>query len=375
VKRNRTLHDDSDSETARQRERRMPWGLPNDRWACQSPKSRWLVCTGLTKECHPRQTFNRLSGALTGRRRDDGVCRLVPLLNAQAAMKERRTFHDPSQVNAEKLAQDFLAMHPVVQPEPSFLPRQSEYNLAAWTGKKLQVIVQINNHELTPENPTYAGGRWHIEGLLNEHIVGSAIFYYDIENITESRLAFAAVHGPTPRDVDDKIVSRGCSDLSSVSRWDSWVRYKTCTKIYGEQKYNEPRGRVLSLGAVKAIPGRMVVFPNVLEHRVEPFELVDKTRPGHRKMVAIFLVDPAVTIMSTSRVPPQQLHWADDTTLTGRVQGSLPPELGLQVFDQVPCPYDIKTARKIRDELMKERGRGAEASSHKVPASGIQYTD
>ncbi len=121
--------------------------------------------------------------------------------------------------------------------------------------------------------------------------------------------------------------------------------------------------------------GRMVVFPNVLEHRVEPVELIDKTQPSHRKMVAIFLIDPAATIMSSSRIPRQQLHWADDTTLTGRVQGSLSPELGLQVIDQVPCPYGIKTARKIRDELVKERGRGAGVSSRKIRASGIQYVD
>jgi hypothetical protein len=39
--------------------------------------------------------------------------------------------------------------------------------------------------------------------------------------------------------------------------------------------------------------GRALFFPNVYQHRVEPFELADKTRPGHRKIVALFLVDPS----------------------------------------------------------------------------------
>ncbi len=118
VKRNRTRTTTAIARPPGQRERRMPWGLPDDRSACQSSNSRRVVCTALTKECHLRQTSCSLSGTLTGRRRYDGVCRQVPLLNAQAAMKEGRASHDPSQAKAGKPAQDFLAIHPVVQPDP-----------------------------------------------------------------------------------------------------------------------------------------------------------------------------------------------------------------------------------------------------------------
>lgn len=31
-------------------------------------------------------------------------------------------------------------------------------------GKRLQVIVKIGSIHLTPENPQYAGGSWHVEG-------------------------------------------------------------------------------------------------------------------------------------------------------------------------------------------------------------------
>lgn len=43
---------------------------------------------------------------------------------------------------------------------------------------------------LTPENPKYDGGVWHIEGLRNENIVSTGIYYYHSENITESHLEF-----------------------------------------------------------------------------------------------------------------------------------------------------------------------------------------
>lgn len=54
----------------------------------------------------------------------------------------------------------------------------------------LQVIVELATIHLTPANPTYAGGSWHIEGQLNEHIVASSLYYYAQSNIGTSTLAF-----------------------------------------------------------------------------------------------------------------------------------------------------------------------------------------
>lgn len=54
----------------------------------------------------------------------------------------------------------------------------------------LQVIVKLSSIELTPEKPGYEGGNWHIEGMLNEHIAATALYYYDVENVTESRISF-----------------------------------------------------------------------------------------------------------------------------------------------------------------------------------------
>jgi hypothetical protein len=54
----------------------------------------------------------------------------------------------------------------------------------------IQVIFKLANIHLTPEDPKYPGGSWHIEGSLNEHICATALYYYDCENVTDSRLAF-----------------------------------------------------------------------------------------------------------------------------------------------------------------------------------------
>ena len=57
------------------------------------------------------------------------------------------------------------------------------------TFENLKVIVKLINIELTPEiNPVYAGGSWHVEGGINEDIIATVLYYYDVENITESKL-------------------------------------------------------------------------------------------------------------------------------------------------------------------------------------------
>lgn len=54
------------------------------------------------------------------------------------------------------------------------------------------------------ENPKYNGGAWHIEGMRNENICASGIYYYASDNITESRLAFRqAVCEPGYEQSDD----------------------------------------------------------------------------------------------------------------------------------------------------------------------------
>ncbi|KAG8938265.1 hypothetical protein FRC03_007455, partial [Tulasnella sp. 419] len=57
-------------------------------------------------------------------------------------------------------------------------------------GRDLQVIVKVANIHLSPEKPEYKGGSWHVEGMANEFIVASGIYYYSSENVTTNQLAF-----------------------------------------------------------------------------------------------------------------------------------------------------------------------------------------
>ncbi|KAH7337289.1 hypothetical protein B0J17DRAFT_616581 [Rhizoctonia solani] len=200
-------------------------------------------------------------------------------------------------------------------------------------GRTIQVIVKLANVHLTPEKPEYSGGSWHIEGMKNESIAVSGIYYYDEENITESRLAFrTAVEGPEHYEQDD---GHGCMLTWGLGRDDPCV--------------NE-------FGSVITCQDRCIAFPNFYQHRVSPFQLADMTKPGHRKIVALFLVDPAIHRPSTTIVPPQQAEWrASGIDANPVLKSAFAPEIINHINSMVEGTMTRKEAEAYRLELMDER--------------------
>ncbi|MFB8027431.1 MULTISPECIES: DUF4246 domain-containing protein [unclassified Streptomyces] len=197
---------------------------------------------------------------------------------------------------------------PVVPDAPAFTPPEIPGDSARvdLRGRRLQVIVKLATLHLTPDKSEYRGGSWHVEGMMNERIVSTGIYYWDSENITESRLGFrAALDDPRYEQSDD-----------------TGMR-----EVYGledEDALNQ------TLGSASTPAGRCLAFPNILQHRVGSFRLTDPTRPGYRKILAFFLVDPSERIVSTSDVAPQQ-PWSGTTTMT------------------------LEQAKDHREQLMRER--------------------
>ncbi|KAI3535659.1 hypothetical protein CABS01_15864 [Colletotrichum abscissum] len=232
---------------------------------------------------------------------------------------------------------------------------------------RCQVIVKLANIHLTPENPEYKGGSWHTEGLLNEHIVSTALYYYDCENITDCTLNFRTC--ANREDLDDS----GSRTSLDYEQYD-WWSIKQAFAI-------EPRGHTFqNVGSVQTKGGRALFFPNLLQHQVSPFKLADPSKPGHRKIVALFLVDPAIPIISTSNVPPQQKHWWPAEPKTGPLPAPASDDQGLiqwetaqeewvdsedawlkaresweQSLSRDKWPIGMEQAKELRKELMAER--------------------
>jgi len=199
-------------------------------------------------------------------------------------------------------------------------------------GCQLQVIVKIGSVELTSEKPSFSGGNWHVEGMANEKIVATAIYYYDSENIEGDCLNFrqsVEMDKMTFAQDDDQ----GAKVMFGITRDDAMVQ---------------------EAGTVQTPTGRMLVFPNIYQHALGSFKLKDDSKPGHRKILVFFLVDPTQRIVSTATVPPQNVAWRDPG-LANKVVNELSRELADMVTQQIGYEMTLEEAKEHRLKLMEER--------------------
>lgn len=211
-------------------------------------------------------------------------------------------------------------------------PPRSLSSKVSLRGRTLQVITKLANIILTPESPNYAGGVWHVEGMRNESIVASGIAYYDQQNIGPSKLKFRI-------NVDEP----------KYEQYD----HEGVETIFG---LTADAPLVQSLQHVDTCNGRCIAFPNIYQHQVSPFSLIDPTKPGHRSILVFFLVDPTIQVLSTAHVPPQQLDWYTPTlnhSLLDAFDGA--DVLKNVVESLIDWPMSLEETKQHREKLMAER--------------------
>ena len=108
------------------------------------------------------------------------------------------------------------------------------------------------------------------------------------------------------------------------------------------------------VGKVITKEDRCIAFPNLYQHLVSPFRLADPTKPGHRKILVFFLVDPHFAIPSASVVAPQQAQWKQRAIAGTKLWDRLPVELQDIVADDAGM-LTLEQAKAYREELMSER--------------------
>ncbi|KAJ1556188.1 hypothetical protein HK405_005505, partial [Cladochytrium tenue] len=205
-------------------------------------------------------------------------------------------------------------------------------------GRRLQVIFKLACVRLTEERPRFEGGQWHIEGMENEAIAATAVVYYDVgDGVGKSRIAFRHV-------------------------FDNFARLE---RLFGFE--NKKDLGVQECGTVVARAGRCVVFPNFLQHRVEPFELAPGAHgPAHCYVLALFLVHPDAMagVYSTRTVPPQQ-RARQSRRLTAALKTRLPgvaADLIAAQLVEMGAAMDPAEARSLAEELSEERRSAQEGS-------------
>ncbi|KAG2149408.1 hypothetical protein BD769DRAFT_333738 [Suillus cothurnatus] len=170
-------------------------------------------------------------------------------------------------------------------------------NVVQLRGKTLQVIHDVYEICIKPGGPAFQGSQWRVEGMKNEHIVACILYNLSSENITCNSIEFRMAVKTPPAQ--------------------------------GRKPYHQ------YIGAVPIHQGLCIAYPNIYQYHITPFSLVDPSREGHQRIVALYLVDPCIApLASTQRVPPQQKAWTR-LGLEKGTRGIFAVELIDKVLDEV----------------------------------------
>ncbi|KAF3226535.1 hypothetical protein TWF106_000276 [Orbilia oligospora] len=238
-------------------------------------------------------------------------------------------------------------------------------------GTTSRVLVKMANIILTPDQPKYNGGSWHVEAMENERIVSTGIYYYSQENITTSHLAFRKeVKLDTPDENEWSGDEFDDNEGNETWRWNNrdQEREDDWEAKYDMNILDQPNQEV---GAVETKENRAIAFPNIFQHRVEPFELIDKSKEGHRKILVFFLCDPSHDIPTTRTIAPQQPEFREEfvQALCDGPIGNLPPELHQEILKRLPPVISKEEALEYRRHLMEERGKATKKTSERLGRS------
>ena len=217
--------------------------------------------------------------------------------------------------------------------------------------KGLQIMVGLLSIELGPDNPTLKRGTWQFEGMLNDHIIATAMYNYDVSNISSAVLSFrhmTQLEGEMPEWLSDE--------------------WKILARLYGLNENGSFSESSQDIGSIVMPEGRMVVWPNTVKSLLEPCELLDKEKAGHSRFVILRLVDPHYRITSTRNVPPQQHDWwAEEALRAANLEGAgLPPEIIDLVAQEIQHPRTADPAK------LETSGTTYHALSHQPHDSTIK---
>ncbi|KAF8844117.1 hypothetical protein BDN67DRAFT_1059389 [Paxillus ammoniavirescens] len=197
--------------------------------------------------------------------------------------------------------------------------------------RNLQVIFHVFETRLHPGGQPYAErSLWHVQGMKNERIAACTYYYASVDNITGSALEFrTAVKSPQPFVPDDR---------------------EAMLQLWGLAEHDPCHQH---LGSVPIRENLCVAFPNIYQHRHSGFSLSDPSRPGHQRVVGIFLVDPDIQpIPSTARVPPQQKSWVRRGIEESKL---FAVELIDKIMDETEGLMDEREAELVRKDMLVER--------------------
>ncbi|KAF6787855.1 DUF1665 domain containing protein [Colletotrichum sojae] len=331
-----------------------------------------------TMNCDVRILCDELRRVFPGQK-DDLLDIKTDMINALMEDEEQRVVKKPEPGTGKDRYRD----------EDSKLPPAeavADYTTMLGSAKGIQVIVKLRAMYLTPEYPVCdLPSHTVLDGAWNDHIAATAVYFFDDDNVTDAKISFQS-------QVDD--------DFTDCFSWvDNDPGDIGLDELFG---FKGGMSTLQAIGSATMREGLMLAYPNVLLHKESSFRLKDPTRPGHRKVLTLHLVDPRVrvfvgitgviplmraysnghdlrrvsysahdvcplpiispavpTVLSTANVPPQRTDWwAREFSNSGGQFKGMPKEVVDMVEDNVTgFPIHRDEAVRLRKErLVSDRG-------------------
>jgi hypothetical protein len=206
----------------------------------------------------------------------------------------------------------------------------------------VQMILRLMDIDLSPGKPFYESEDWHVEGRMNERICATAIYAYSVYNTTSASLSFRR-----RINAEEAMLAKGYIQSPP------WA-----PELYGARS-GDPV--IQHMGDITLSENRLITYPNTFQTRLLPFELINKSKLGHVKLLILHLVDPNRRMMSTAMVPPQRRDWWAREVRAGNTRFSrLPTEVWDMIVEMVEYPIGMEEGKKMRREFKTENARATE---------------
>ena len=205
----------------------------------------------------------------------------------------------------------------------------------------LQMVLQMRDINLTPEQADYKGEEWHVMGQRNERVCATAHYVYSTDNLSLAEpptLSFRCRINP-----EEAGLAKGYIDGPPFA-----------PEIYGAED-GDPG--IQHIGDVNLKESRVVVFPNTFQSKMNRFSLDDASKPGHLRLLTLYLLDPNRRIMSTAMVPCQRRDWwSQEVRRQSPSLWRLPVEVWDKIVDSVEdWPLSMEEGDRLRKEFVDER--------------------
>ncbi|OAA77011.1 hypothetical protein LEL_06695 [Akanthomyces lecanii RCEF 1005] len=220
----------------------------------------------------------------------------------------------------------------------------------------LQIYVEISTIKLGPDGAVSTDSLhhmcWDLNGNRNERVVATSLICLRRENIDPASGGIS-FRSETKRNAwEDRPNECQTSDPEVVAGLSSAPPGPPTVPNSATSEDEEHIPSFQELGTVQLPEGRIVTYPNTLQHKFETPKLKESSESGSFHFMQIHLVDPHYIVCSTQFVPPQSLELWKEAIDYERIclKNQIPLELSNIIIEHlfIPERWLNKKKKKVR---------------------------